>query len=70
MVMKNIILAAAIALPLAACGGEKVVYVDSADTVPAEEPAEEPVETTAAPTTTEAPTPEPVPLFLRQKSLQ
>lgn len=55
--MRKIILAAAIALPLTACGTEKVVYVDSADTVPAEEPAEEPVETTAAPTTTQAPTP-------------
>ena len=55
--MKKIILAAAIALPLVSCGGKEIVYVDSADTVPAEEPAEEPVETTAAPTTTQAPTP-------------
>ena len=55
--MKKIILAAAIALPLVSCGGKEIVYLESADTAPAEEPAEEPVETTAAPTTTQAPTP-------------
>jgi len=55
MVMKKIIL-----LPilfLAACGGERIVYVEATTTQPPV--AEEPVETTAAPTTTtEAPTPE------------
>jgi hypothetical protein len=53
--MKKIILATAIFLPLISCGGKEIVYVDSADTIPAEEPAEEPVETTAAPTTTQPP---------------
>jgi len=54
MVMKKIILLPIIFL--AACGGEKIVYVEATTTQPPV--AEEPVETTAPTTTTEAPTPE------------